>query len=438
MAVSLVPEHLRKPELIFEVISRGQSPEKDVKGLRGQLRECLTLERSWRESFDLDQELTECQTRIEELEDDIEGGALPLAGTARARLGSQLLHWGARLQLLSSAPDVTASISEWALKSAKRLKVALDALSDVKSLKEKGAAFQGTVQLPAPIPKTTSTHPIEPSGFAVSAPATFCAPPAFPAAPEPIAAPPVVDNGSQNRPFSGFSKLPHPLSRAFGDIPRTDGLEVKNLLTFLGKILELREYPSVTDSILMEILSTICLSPLRDRVMDCLSRGVSFDTFHAEILEFFVPARVMERLRVEQVYRPQAPAETLSRFVGEIRRVARVLRLNFSEQQLVDLILEGIKPEERSRLVFCARPTSFAELDRLSIISRGVQDADSQRREVAGHLPRGPSRPVIAPVQSGVAGQQGSHRQPPVCFGCGQRGHVRRDCRQGRSNGNSA
>ncbi|KAG8328984.1 hypothetical protein J6590_097576 [Homalodisca vitripennis] len=69
---------------------------------------------------------------------------------------------------------------------------------------------------------------------------------------------------------------------------------------------------------------------------------------------------VNTNLRVERVCRPLAPDETLSQFVGEIREVARVLRLGLSETELVHVILEGIKPEELSRLVFCTRPSSFA------------------------------------------------------------------------------
>ncbi len=146
MAVSLVPEHLRKPELIFEVTSRGLVPEGDVKGLRTQLRACVSQERSWQSSFDLEEETLACKTRFEELEDDIDSDSLVLAGSAKAKMGSQILHWRARMELLASASGVSSETKEWANASAEKLKLALEILNGAKSVKEKGASFLDTAK----------------------------------------------------------------------------------------------------------------------------------------------------------------------------------------------------------------------------------------------------------------------------------------------------
>lgn len=448
MAVSLVPEHLRKPELVFEVTSRGQEAEDEVKLLRTQLRACISVQRSWQDSFDLNGETTACKTRLEELDDDLDSGSLCLAGSARARLGSQLIHWHARVELLASAPGVTSEVREWAQNAGQKLKAALEDLNGIFSVKQRGSIFQGPplkgVSLltlgqqganagenSALSSANLENGPPSSTHSARLAPATLSGPPVFPVlmTNQCSGAESGRGNESLGQPFSNFSKLPHPLSATLQNIPYVDGLDVNALLAFLEEIFRIRDFPGMTDAALLEILAPFCLKPLSDRLFDCLRRGVSFDIFHAEVIEYFIPARVMERLRVERVYRPQAPAETLSRFVGDIRGVARVLRLGFSERQLVDLILEGVKPEERSRLVFCARPSSFADLDRLSIFSRGVQDADLQREAMMRHLPHTPSRPTFPPVQSGRS-EQNPRGQAPSCFGCGQRGHVRRDCPQ--------
>ncbi|KAG8271441.1 hypothetical protein J6590_062253 [Homalodisca vitripennis] len=406
MAVSLVPEYLRKPELVFEVVSRGQQAREDVKGLRAQLRACLNLERTWQESFCLEDELASCKTRMEELEDDIDSGSLPLTGSAKARLGSQIIHWCARVQLLNKAPGLTADIGAWAITTSEKLQSALESL-------ERGASFQEPPTLSISDSRIAELGGAAgPQGVATGCRDSELVSSAISAA------------------IGGSKSSVHPVFMDHS-MPKADGLELNHLLAFLQEAFKIQEFPGMTDLVLMEILAPFCLRPLSDRLLDCLKRRASFDEFHAQVIEYFIPGRVMERLRVERIYRLQAPGETLSQFVGEIRGVAQILRLDLSERQLVDIILEGINLEDRCRLVFCTRPTSWADLDRLCIASRGVQDADFLRERLMGHLPSEP--PGKVRVSAGLGqGVQLPRGQPPTCFGCNQRGHLRRDCPRAR------
>ncbi len=70
-----------------------------------------------------------CKTRFEELEDDLEGASLALTKSARSKMGSQILHWQARMELLISAPEITSEVQERAQTSAERLKKALEILN---------------------------------------------------------------------------------------------------------------------------------------------------------------------------------------------------------------------------------------------------------------------------------------------------------------------
>ncbi|KAG8322295.1 hypothetical protein J6590_026551 [Homalodisca vitripennis] len=432
MAVSLVPEYLRKPELVFEVVSRGQQAREDVKGLRAQLRACLNLERTWQESFCLEDELASCKTRMEELEDDIDSGSLPLTGSAKARLGSQIIHWCARVQLLNRAPGLTADI-------------ALESLGEVRSVRERGASFQEPPTLSisdsriaelggaaGPQGVAPGCRDLELVSSAISAAIGGSKSSVHPVFMDHVGCGTVVDGHDVSGLFSSaFAKLSHPLSPILKSMPKADGFELNHLLAFLQEAFKIQEFPGMTDLVLMEILAPFCLRPLSDRLLDCLKRRAPFDEFHAQVIEYFIPGRVMERLRVERIYRPQAPGETLSQFVGEIRGVAQILRLDLSERQLVDIILEGINLEDRCRLVFCTRPTSWADLDRLCIASRGVQDADFLRERLMGHLLSEPPGKVRVSAGSGQ-GVQLPRGQPPTCFGCNQRGHLSRDCPRAR------
>ncbi|KAG8265203.1 hypothetical protein J6590_100004 [Homalodisca vitripennis] len=372
MAVSLVPEYLRKPELVFEVVSRGQQAQEDVKGLRAQLRACLNLDRTWQESFCLEDELASCKTRMEELEDDIDSGSLPLTGSAKARLGSQIIHWCARVQLLNKAPGLTADIGAWAITTSEKLQSALESLGEVRSVRERGASFQEPPTLSisdsriaelggaaGPQGVAPGCRDLELVSSAISAAIGGSKSSVHPVFMDHVGCGTVADGHDVSGLFSSaFAKLSHPLSPILQSMPKADGLELNHLLAFLQEAFKIQEFPGMTDLVLMEILAPFCLRPLSDRLLDCLKRRASFDEFHAQVIEYFIPGRVMERLRVERIYRPQAPGETLSQFVGEIRGVAQILRLDLSERQLVDIILEGINLEDRCRLVFCTRPTS--------------------------------------------------------------------------------
>ena len=60
-------------------------------------------------------------------------------------------------------------------------------------------------------------------------------------------------------------------------------------------------------------------------------------------------------------------------YVHDIRKAARVLRLGLPETEVIQAILEGLNPQERSRLIFADRPRCFADLDRLCVVSSTVQ-----------------------------------------------------------------
>ena len=69
----------------------------------------------------------------------------------------------------------------------------------------------------------------------------------------------------------------------------------------------------------------------------------------------------------------------LGDFVHDIRKAARVLRLGLPETEVIQAILEGLNPQERSRLIFADRPRCFADLERLCVVSRTVQEVDESR-----------------------------------------------------------
>ncbi|KAG8295317.1 hypothetical protein J6590_082531 [Homalodisca vitripennis] len=171
-------------------------------------------------------------------------------------------------------------------------------------------------------------------------------------------------------------KLPNPLTPLLQRLPTVDGLDTEDLLRFLSEILRLHDLPGLQGASFLHVISPFCRPPLGDCLVRVLQRGGTLDDFHREALDFFVPGPLRERLRVEKFFRPQGNGESLAKFVAEVRDTDRVLRLDIPESTVVTTILEGLNPEERSRLVYAGRPSTFSELDRLCIASRSVQFAD--------------------------------------------------------------
>jgi hypothetical protein len=111
-----------------------------------------------------------------------------------------------------------------------------------------------------------------------------------------------------------------------------------------------------------------------------LISGSSFEQFHFDVLQFFVPGRLFESLKQNLFRRLQHSDESFPAYVSSIRDAALVLELPVSEQEIINNILDGLSPAQRSRFVFQARPSTWADVDSLCVHDRNVFFADSNRQ----------------------------------------------------------
>ena len=413
---AISPELLVKEDLIFEIKARGKEPAGDANGLRKQFREYQEVPMTdiWDSSWDSKQELAVCQRKFEDWEIE-EFRTEPPSGREKLRVAARLSHLARRLKLLNTATDLEVSDRVWITESGQTVQEMLELLKRVAA---SASSTPQPVILAPMFPKKASTETV--------AEAT---PP--PSSQEEVNVK-KFDTGQSTRASSSvgvsYNKLPNPMGGLLQSIPVVDGLEVDALLSFLSSIFKLRDFPGITDQDMLRLLVPYCRSPLSDRLTSVLVSGENFDCFHKLVLECFVPVRLRDRLKLDHFYRPQGTRESLAAFVSSIKSFNRVLRLGLSESEVVDVIVDGINMSERSRLVFAGRPSSFLDLDRICITSNNVQFSDHQREMTEKQLNKGPG--AVFMVGEGQGGF-GRGRGPPVCFGCGQRGHIRRFCRQG-------
>jgi len=112
--------------------------------------------------------------------------------------------------------------------------------------------------------------------------------------------------------------------------------------------------------------------------------------------------------------------EQFSNYVQAIKDAVLVLRINESKAHVVEKVVEGLMPTQRSRFVFQSLPSSFRQLERSTIVDRNIAYADRSRVEPA---PEVTIVVVKSPMGHGEPGESGNKRaQEPrqrkavVCF----------------------
>ncbi|XP_063216930.1 uncharacterized protein LOC134527875 [Bacillus rossius redtenbacheri] len=246
-----------------------------------------------------------------------------------------------------------------------------------------------------------------------------------------------------------FGKLTHPLEKMLKDFPTTDGLHIPTFLNFLKLIVKLRQSNSIHESQILEVIYPFTLGPLAERTQLAITQMFSFDQYHEDILSFFIPSRLLTQLQLNNYNRLQKPGEHLAAYVYEVNEAAAIFRLQVSEQEVINTILDGLTPDERSRLVFLTRPCTFSELDRMCIHSQNVRFADHQRNgsfsQYSGNKqfkyyssPRTEMHPSHNTVlrtsnsrfQNNTPRNQNQTYHGPICHFCKKPGHVIKECRE--------
>jgi hypothetical protein len=185
-----------------------------------------------------------------------------------------------------------------------------------------------------------------------------------------------------------FAKLPHPVESLLRDSPVINGLEIEPLLLLLRKILEMSDHFRFSDWDLFYVFHPRCSEPLRARVNFAVSQGFTVDQFHADVLQHIVPRRLFDSLKQELFGRLQRADESFAAYVTSLRDAALVFKLPLTDREVIDNTVHGLSRQQRSRLVFEARLTTWADIDRLCIHDRnmsfaeGIRLSDSSERSI--------------------------------------------------------
>jgi hypothetical protein len=227
-----------------------------------------------------------------------------------------------------------------------------------------------------------------------------------------------------------YQRFPHPLSNLIKELPAVDGTEVNCLYNFLLRLLKVRQVAQMKDSAMFELMYPYCKGELQCLVTHTISNKENFENFHDRLLRHFIPVREMSYLRMDKYESVQREGEHFFTYVQAIRDAALVLRIKDNEAQVVQRIIEGLTPMQRSRFIFQLPPSSFRQLEQLAIVERNTAYADRSREEQVSEVQIAAIESVSEPretVRSG-RGVQHPRSRKVVCFYCRKPGHTQIRC----------
>ena len=138
----------------------------------------------------------------------------------------------------------------------------------------------------------------------------------------------------------------------------------------------------------------------------------------------------MSYLRMARHERVQGQGEHFFSYVQAIRDAALVLRIKENEAQVVQRIIEGLTPTQRSRFIFQLPPSSFAQLEQLAIVEQNIAYGDRLREEQVPGVQVAAIESVSEHVETEGSGRrsQDTRFRKVVCFYCRKPGHTQNRC----------
>jgi hypothetical protein len=220
---------------------------------------------------------------------------------------------------------------------------------------------------------------------------------------------PIVTNVVKQ--FSLFNEMPQPLRNSLSNIKKINGTITNELLKFLQTCIDiLDQYPTVEQELLIycrpyteEPLKTILLNNTHTQ---------KFAEFHRAAVKDLIPERLYDELVRTSYKRLQRRGEKLIDYVADIRAANRLLCLQHAETQIVGTIIKGVVPEIKRMYSADSKPTTFAALHSLSLSILEDEYNDSVRETQPEHTTTSPKE----------------NRTPVICDYCKKKGHTSQTC----------
>lgn len=155
-----------------------------------------------------------------------------------------------------------------------------------------------------------------------------------------------------------------------------DATDDCELLHFLKKISRLFLISPGSDSEIIKILLPLTKGQLFHLWIDSISKNFNWEKLHVTLLETFFPDSKYRRTAHTYFERHQRLNEDFPSFVEDIIETHEILKLEWKEVEIIQLILDNMIPQLRSFILFESKPTTFSDLRKFAIQLKGRHEND--------------------------------------------------------------
>lgn len=219
-----------------------------------------------------------------------------------------------------------------------------------------------------------------------------------------------------------FAKLPNPIMVLFNGVSTLtiDNLEqVQRVLWLLEKLRFHAESLSVPQSVILSLLYPLAKGALSELLSEVLKQQGNIELLKRQIINRSLSPSMRIELERRFYWKVQGTTETLSQYTDRVRTAVAALNMNVTEAEAIATILEGMRAEDRSCLVFAERPKNFQDLQTLLSSVEAVMFADQQRKNEQQSLQN------VTESRTHTVNPSTRIRR---CFRCGAQNHLVRDC----------